>query len=321
MKPKSEPHLSPLMEHRLRTSPRGASPLVKQTAPADVAQVEVWAPLIGFQWAGEQRQIIDDTAIRPGSQYQNYSDPAIASFISEDEAMECRETPHWLWFTQPAQSPLSPGANMNAFLFSLWTARPTPTYVRLRFHCNEASECAMVRVLDRFTWIGPQVVDTVRDTDLESLGRVLAATRRTYLETERLRNALTLTVRGCTVTDWRVAFLSFTAAASSLLRYAGPASLAKRVSTAYSALVRGTESEPDEIAVNRDQFEYLFRRGSDILEGRDHRGRSDAAKNLEDLGHLSDAMRKTWRTVLESKQIVTSLEGSDRERARFFAAL
>jgi hypothetical protein len=297
------------------------SPVGKQAVSAGAAKVEVWAPLIGFQWSGEHRQIVDDTAIRPGSQYQDYSDPAIASFISKDEEMECRETRHWLWFTQPAQSPLSPGANMNAFLFSLWTARPTPTCIRLRFHRSEAGDHAVVRLLDRFTWIGPQVVETVRDTDLELLDRVLPATRRTYLETERLRSALTLTVRGCTAADWRVAFLSFTAAASHLLRHAGRASLARRVSTAYSALMRGTESEPDEFVVSPNQFEYLFRRGSEIREGSDHRGRSDAAKNLDDLGHLSDAMRKIWRTVLESKQIATGLEGNDTERASFFAAL
>jgi hypothetical protein len=321
MTPNPNRQISPLLEHRLRTSPRRRYPAAWETVTPGAAKLEIWAPLIGFQWTGEQQQITDDTAIRLGAQYQNYSAPPIASLISSDEEMECREARHWLWFTRSAQSALSAAANMNAFLFSLWTARPTPTYVRLPFHCSETGDHAVVRVWDRFTWIGPQVVETVRDTDLVRAGRILPAVRQTYLETERLRNALTLTVRGCTAADWRVAFLSFTAAASDLLRYTDRGSLARRISKAYAALIRGTDSDPQEFAVSQERFEYLLRRGAEIFEGRDRRDRSDSATTLEDLGHLSDAMRKVWRTVLEATQTAKALEGTDRERARFFATL
>lgn len=317
---KAPNRLSPIVEHHLRTATPGRrrSSLFERVTSGlnEPAKLEVWAPLFGFQWAGTERKIGFDTKIVDGSRFSYYNAPAIARFLSQEERDECRETPHWLWFTQSAHSRLAPGANANAFLLALWVARQTPTYMRVRFHHNDFGDHGAARVLDRFTWIGDHVSDSVQDDDLDYTARILPGIRACYLKTTRLRSALTLTARACTARDWQVAFMSFTAAMTALLRHAGRSPLTDKLARAYTHLVLRPSVKG---APSAAEFTRLHRIGTQLFVGRAYELR-DSEENLENLKAMADACRLTWGRVLESARLRNSLEGTDIDRARLFAS-
>jgi hypothetical protein len=321
MKRTPSPKLSSVIEHKLRTTVPGrqtsalfASLASESTEPA---KIEVWAPLIAFDWTGTERKIGSDTKIVEGSRYTHYDTPAITQFLSEEERDECRTTRHWLWFSRSAHSTISPGARANAFLLALWVARPTPTYIRVRFHHNDFGDHGATRVLDRFTWIGGQVFESGSDDDLDVVARLLPRVRACYQATARLRNALVLTVRGCTTRDWQVAFMCFTAAMTSLLRHTGRRPLIERLARGYGQLV--SRSSPKGLPDTRE-FVRLHGIGTQSFLGRGNE-LSDGEENLRNLKLMADVSRAIWSKILESSRLRNALETSDMERARLFKSL
>jgi hypothetical protein len=317
MKPDSRSRA--IVEHRLRTatpSPgrRGLADLAG-TQANEPAKLEVWAPLFGFDWNGSERKLGFDTKVVEGSRFRHYDAPAVAQFLSEEERDECRHTRHWLWFTQSAHSPLSLGGNANAFLLALWIARPSPTYMRVRFHHNDFGDHGATRILDRFTWIGDQVSESLRDEDLDVVGRVVPNVRTCYQDTTRLRSALSLTVRACTAHDWQVAFVSFTMALTTLLRHSGRGPLIARLGDAYSALVPKATAKG---FPNTSDFTRLHRIGTQIFLGRAHELR-DREENIRHLQLMANATRAVWSRLFESSRLRSSLEASDTERAKLFS--
>lgn len=320
MKHRPAPDLSPVLEHTLRTTApsRRTRALFASTVtePNEPAKIEVWCPLVGFEWAGSERKLGFDTKIVEGSRFTSYDAPAIREFLSEEERIECRETRHWLWFSQSAHSKIRPGANANAFLLALWIARPTPTYMRVRFHHNDFGDHGATRVLDRFTWIGEKIFESVDDEDLDFAARLLPNIRACYQETVRLRNALVLTVRACTARDWQIAFIGFTAAITSLLRHSGRGPLIDKLARAHGHLVVRSSSKA--VPTAKD-FVRLRRIGTQLFVGRAHELR-DSEENLANLKLMADVCRATWAKVLDSSRLRKALEAGDTERARLFSS-
>jgi len=115
--------------------------------------------------------------LRPGSAYTGYDKQEFASFLSEEERKECRETEHWLAFVRSAHDELSARAAINSFLVALWVAKPTLTHATLRFEEPAAGASSVARILDRFHWIRGYAAKEVKDNDLGTAEESLTAHR------------------------------------------------------------------------------------------------------------------------------------------------
>jgi len=134
-------------------------------------EIQVWAPLVGFRWTGSERQIADDTWVRPGSTYRDYEEfSEFKYWLSEGERDQCRATKHWLALTYTRTGELSASAKINSFLLALWIVRPTQSRIPFRFEASGSKFRLVARVLDRFQWVRDQAEDEVKDHDLEEVG-------------------------------------------------------------------------------------------------------------------------------------------------------
>lgn len=277
-------------------------------------EIRVWAPLIGFHWTGSERQIVDDTWVRPGSTYRDYEEfSEFKYWLSEGERDQCRATKHWLALTYTRTGELSASAKINSFLLALWIVKPTQTRVPFRFEASESNFRLVARVLDRFQWVEEQAEDEVKDHDLEGVRRILAPLRAVYVAHRRLRNALALTFRGCVASDWQTAFICLSAAVEALLTNSVRPGLPNRLAASYVKLIGATQADCD-------RFKRLYSVRSNIVHGRAY-DRAAPGRNLKDLAEFSDILRQLWRVVLESEEVRTALEGTDRQRKNFFNKL
>ncbi len=280
--------------------------------------IHVWAPLIGFRWTGSERQIADDTWIRPGSARRDYQKFAEFKYaLAEEEWDRCREAEHWLALTHTRSDELSTKAKINSFLLALWIVRPTQTHVPFRFETAESGFRLVARVLDRFQWVEGQVADELKDQDLDEVTRILAPLRIVYAARRRLKNALALTFRGCVASDWQSTFICFSAAAEAILTYSKGPRLTDRLAESYAKLVSSSRSGRESA---KDRFKRLYAIRSDIVHGRAF-DRDNPSRNLSDLAEFSDVLRRLWRMVLESQEIRIALEGDDGHRQNFFRKL
>lgn len=278
-----------------------------------VADVRVWAPLVGFEWAGSEYQIADDTWIKKGVAYRGYESDEFANFLSRDEREECREIRHWLSIVQPAHYEISTKASVNLVLIALWIVRPTRTSVPLRFEEAEAGFRTAARVHERFQWIDEQAAENIKTRDLDKTRDILQPLRTVYKARQRLRNALVLTFRGCLTSDWQSAFICFAAGVEALLTYSRGPGLTDRLARAYAKIACNNGS--GELAKEHVKKLYLIR--SDIVHGRAY-DRKASSRNLRALADFSDVLRSLWRTVLEDRELSSILEGDDRRREEFF---
>jgi len=278
-----------------------------------VANVHVWAPLVGLQWAGSEYQIGDETWIRRGAVYRGYEHKEFADFLSRDEREECRETRHWLSIVQSAHSEISTKASVNLVLLAFWIVRPTRTSVPFRFEETQTGVRTAARFHERFQWIGDQAAESVRTRDLDKAKDITEPLRAVYVARERLRNALVLTFRGCVTSDWQSAFICFAAAVESLLAYSHGPGLTDRLARAYAKLICNDDSS--EFAMTHFKELYLIR--SDIVHGRAY-DRNASSRNLSALARFSDLLRGLWGRVLAKPDLIRILEGDDRQREEFF---
>lgn len=279
--------------------------------------IYVRAPLIGFRWAGLERQILD-MWIQRGSSYRDYEEfPEFKYALSEEERDRCREAEHWLSFTHTQRDELSVRAKVNSFLLALWIVRPTQTHVPFRFEKAESSFRLVARFLDRFQWVEGETTDEIRNRDLDEVTRILTPLRAAYVARCRLKNALALTFRGCVASEWQSAFICFSAAAEAILTYSPRLGLIDRLAKSYAKLVSTSVSAAESA---EKQFKRLYSVRSGIVHGRAY-DRNHPSRNLSDLAEFSDILRRLWRVVLESEEIRVALEEDDRARQSFFLKL
>jgi hypothetical protein len=279
--------------------------------------IHVWAPLIGFRWAGLERQIADDTRIRPASACRDYQKFAEFKYaLAEEEWDRCREAEHWLALTHMRRDG-STKVKMNSFLLALWIVQPTQTHVPFRFETAEPGFRLVARVLDRFQWVEGHAEEEIKDRDLDEVTRILAPLRIAYATGGRLKNALALTFRGCVASDWQSAFICFSAAAEAILTYSQGPRLTDRLAESYAKLVSSSRSGHE---LTKDRFKRLYSIRSDIVHGRAYE-RKRSSGNLRGLGEFADVLRRLWKVVLKSEEVRVALEGVDKQRQNFFFKL
>src|SRR6266542_137279 len=69
-------------------------------------ETRIWAPLVDFSWTGSEKQIAEDTWIRPLSAYGGYEQ--FAYVIAQEEQERCRGISHWLHIARSARDKVSP---------------------------------------------------------------------------------------------------------------------------------------------------------------------------------------------------------------------
>lgn len=280
--------------------------------------IHIWAPLLGFQWAGLEQQIAGDTWIRPASGCRDYQKfPEFKYALAEEEWDRGREAQHWLALTHMRSDELSAKVKMNSFLLALWIVRPTRTHVPFRFETVESGFRLVARVLDRFQWVEGQAADEIKDKDLDDVTHILASLRIAYAACGRLKNALALTFRGCVASDWQSAFVCFSAAAEAILAYSQAPRLTDRLAESYAKLVSSSRSGRE---LAKDRFRRLYSIRSDIVHGHAYE-RAGPSSKLSDLGDFADLLRQLWKVVLGSKEVLVALEGDDKQRQNFFLKL
>ncbi|MBI2204714.1 MAG: hypothetical protein HYU41_12765 [Candidatus Rokubacteria bacterium] len=281
--------------------------------------LRVWAPLIDFPWAGEDKHLTEDTQIRNASAYRGYESPDLELLAPLDRT-ECRDASHWLSVALPVHGMLSASESLNTFLLALWLVQPTRTQIKLRFMESPNDKPSVVRILDRFQWIRGQVSDAdISDERLASLEGLLPRLRAAYLQGGRLRNALVLTFRACVSADWQAAFICWAGALESLLTYERGAGLTARLAAAHQRLLDCSGMPADDSVA---QFKAMYDLRSTILHGRSY-DRDQNADNLNDLAKCSDMVRGAWRAILvssKSDELICVLESDDDVRKRFFTA-
>ncbi|MBI1962835.1 MAG: hypothetical protein HYS37_05645 [Candidatus Rokubacteria bacterium] len=283
-------------------------------APA-AEDIAAWAPLIGFEWSGSERQVAPDTWVRPCSAYRGFEH--FAGVVAEEELGRCRDVGHWLHIVGSRNDDLSASEKINSFLLTLWIVRPTATHVPFRFEETESGTKPFARHLGRFQWIKGEVREDVRDIDLVRVSRLLPELRGAYAQRKRLCNALVLTLHGCHAKSWQVALVCFAAAAEAILTYSREPRIAERLATSYAKLV--SKSGPAARKA-QEQFKALYAVRSHIMHGRSSELR-DATRNLRTVAAFSSLLRRLWHAVLECPQLRQRLDGDDNQRREVLRGL
>lgn len=277
--------------------------------------VQIWAPLIDFSWAGSQREIAGDTWIRPASAYKSFDQ--FAYVLAEEERDRCRQIDHWLSIARGQRDKLSASEKINSFLLGLWIVRPTRTHVPFRFEESQSGTKPFVRMLDRFQWVKTGVASGVEDRHLAQVARILPILRTTHADRKRLSNALVLTLQGCMARQWQVAFVCFTAAAEAILTSSQERGLTDRLASTYAKLVTRNDASRKRAS---ERFRRLYSVRSHIVHGRAYERRTPG-RNLRDLAAFANRLRQLWSVVLASGEIRVALEGDDVQRQKFFLGL
>jgi hypothetical protein len=196
-------------------------------------------------------------------------------------------------------------------LLALWIVRPTTTYIPVRFQLTE-SEFSVSRVLDRFQWIPGWTAEDITEEDLHAARMILAVLHEVYLEARRLRNALTLTFRGCVSVDWQSAFICFMTAIEAILIDSTGRDSSERIAKAYGKITAGPKLG-SKAGIERVKRMYAVR--SNIVHG----VASSSEQNLANLSDCSEVLRTLWRAVLGDSNLRNALERDDRTRRIFLA--
>jgi hypothetical protein len=281
----------------------------------EVATIPILAPLIDFDWNGENFQLGSGLEIQqtPDIPWDNRT---VQHYLSEEERELCRSTRHWLSVLQPAQDPVSAAARVNAFLLTLWIVRPTLSHVAIRF-AKSPDGLEVTRVLERFIWIKDQAYVDVETAHLGVVRKLVGPLLSVYGNRKRLRNALALTFRGCTSRDWQSAFVCFSVAAETMLTYSRELDSSEALAATYKKLAKryGTTSRS-----SVRKFKRLHELRAEIVHGRAYQ-LERSPQNLVDLTEVSNLLRELWRLVLEHADGLEALEADDDARKVFLGAL
>ena len=281
----------------------------------EVTAIPILAPLIDFDWDGENFQLGSGFDIQQTPDFP-WDNRTVQHYLSEEERERCGDARHWLSVLQPAQDAVSAAARVNAFLLTLWIVRPTLSHVAVRF-AKSSDGVEVTRVLERFIWIKDQAYLDVETAHLDVVRRLLGPLLSVYGNRKRLRNALALTFRGCTSRDWQSAFVCFSVAAEAMLTYSRELDSNEALAATYKKLSdRYGATSPTSVR----KFKRLYQLRSEIVHGRAYQ-RERSPQNLIDLTEFSNLLRELWRLTLEHSDVLEALEGADAARREFFTAL
>jgi len=279
-------------------------------------RIRAWAPVFNFPWDGGPCTISENLSLVAAGAYTEYESEDFKRFLSVEEIDECRSVEYWLDVRQSLRESISVRMRLNSFLLALWLARPTRTYLALRFDETDG-ERVVARILDRFQWIEGFVADSLSVEDIARVRAMLPSLLDIYTTSRRLRNALVLTFRARVTNDWQSSFICTAAAAEALLTCSQGPGVVHRLADAFARLTASSDRERKD---RRDLFKQLYAVRSEIMHGRSHDRRNGEA-NLKSLGAIHDVVRHLWNVILDSNEIRAALDADDESRLNLLNTL
>ena len=281
-----------------------------------MSRFHVYAPLNEFEWEGVDFELGPGLWLRHRSQRLDLR--GLDTRLAQDEQDTISSADHWLEFQWEERTAPSPAETVNAVLLAFWLVKLTKTHVAYRFElgCGSASDRNRVcRVLDRFAWVPGPTHAAMDDPDIESAAEHNRSLRDLCRARGRLNDALVLTLTGCCSHKWQAALISHAAAAEAILTYASRRGITRRLSTSYACFIEMKRVDRDRAY---REFADLYSARSDIMHGRTHNVAPEDRFPM--LARFEAILRRLWRTVLSSPELIQILEGTDEQRQAWFAA-
>ncbi|MGH2359075.1 MAG: hypothetical protein ACRDGM_00810 [bacterium] len=281
-----------------------------------MSRFDIYAPLNEFEWAGLDFQLSPALSLRRRSQRPDLR--GLDASLAQDEQDTISLADHWLEFQWDEGTTPSPAETVNMILLAFWLAKPTKMHVAYRFElgCGSAVNTNKVcRLLDRFAWVPGTTHVALDDSDIEAAAVHNRVLRDLCRARGRLNDALVLTLVGCWSHRWQTALISHAAAAEAILTYATGPGITRRLSTTYACLVEAQPADRDRAF---REFVSLYAARSDIMHGRTHN--VAPPDRLPTLARFEEILRRLWRVVLSSPQLIHVLDDTDTQRQAWFAA-
>ena len=272
--------------------------------------MKVFAPLFHFRSQESNFRITSYLSIETHTYTFRKEDK---SYLSEEERFEAIDCKYWVIINKKIPKDLNPSVILNTLLLAFWIHKPTKVQTRFWFRV-QANEGTVSRIMDRFLFNSKDRI--IRDFDLDDLkkiAKIYSLLVRISRRRGRLQTALHNTYQGAINSNWKVAFVLYTAALEAMLTYSKGPGITKRLSKSYACIVAKKKKQRDS---NFRKFHRLYNTRSDIMHGRAMRVTS--AGNLKRLSELSSLLRKLWICILSDQQLGTVLESPDNVRKIFF---
>jgi hypothetical protein len=277
------------------------------------SKMMVLVPLFNFNWDGDQFELAKLGKIQ---RFQNIPDLSnFKTHLTEFDKDKLRDVKYWLLFEQQPTDTLSESEKINFFLLALWMALPTETQVNIIFKSSEAeylytiSRCLDIFQSDRLSSIG-----IINNKLLEKVNEYINNIMDIYLNPKRLFNSLILNLLGNFAYNWQSSFICYSSAMEAILTYSKSKGLTDRLAKSFACLTEIDKPKRDIEFIN---FRKLYKIRSNIMHGR-AMNYTNPKDNLEKLNEFEMLLRKIWKTILSSKNIIAELEKSDADRKIFF---
>lgn len=274
----------------------------------------MFAPLQGFLWTGDDFEFAPGvrirrlgTALHENGLEQLLAEDLVKDMLSEEERRRALSARHCLGYDCEAEVVPSAGELVNLLLLSLWLVRPTQSRVSVRWRSFRDGRRNVTRLLDRFSWIDNAVHSGFDDDDLRAASQLYGSLAKRCRARGRLNDALQLTLAGCWALRWQVALICHASAAETILTYSRDRGLTERLATSYACLTAAQTQQRD---IAFAQFKQLYSLRSDVVHGRMH----TVPDWHSTLVQFQEVLRRLWRAVCRSDELVKSLEGQDDER-------
>lgn len=283
----------------------------------ETSQYEIYAPLHGFHWDGDLYELGQGVSIRRLNKKPDLR--GTDEQLDENEQKSVLSAPHWVLFKWSEGNILAPAEITNLVLIALWLVKPTQSYVAFRFELGNLVANpgkTRSRLLDRFTWVPGNTDDSFCDSELQSAADYFQIVHKICSARGRLNNALVLTLSGCFAHHWQTVIICYSAATEALLTYSKGGGITGRLSTAYACLTNTNQPGRD---VAYKEFNELYNVRSDIMHGRTDN--IDPGARLPMVSRAQNVLRNIWRKVLSSRGTISTLEGGDNVRKKYFESL
>jgi len=215
---------------------------------------------------------------------------------------------------------------INIFQLVLWIIRPTEYHINFISNLTKDNKKRIYRyLLSRFIPIHNHFEYEYNNNDIEKLKKFLPTMIDLYKK-NRFKNSIVFNYHGCITNFWEAAYIQFSATFESLLNHKSYISkqlinelkwgVKKKLAWAYAIL---TEANNEKRPLAFDNFRDIYKIRSEILHGESFKEKyNDGNINLHKLAKCRDMLRKLWRVILDSDEIIEILSGSDNVRRDYF---
>jgi len=275
--------------------------------------MNVFSPLSNFLTRVNGFDFSDYLSMKPLYE-MDFQPENVGYYISQFEISEIKRCSHWVTLNNSKSRIKSESVTLNTLLIAFWTHSANRISINYIFDEKEAG-CNII--FSRFQF--NKMDKNKPDYDLNNLRKVRSyfnQLENITITNGRLHTALSNTFEGCIASNWKTAYLLFTAAIEALLTYGRGRGITKRLSQSYACMIETDSSKRQQ---EYDNFYNLYNIRSKIMHGEVIN--TDADDNLMNLSRLASALRRLWQFILSESELIDILEKQDKDRKKFFQRL